>query len=156
MELSKADLFWQEYLESSGSDGEEKCSGDINFESKGFQNDGQIVAILSGKKRAVFATLSSYIIDGEPLPITGELYMVFDRAQNPCCIIEIESVEIVPFSQVTEQMVIEEGDDENLEVWKDSHREIFEEEGDIVGFEFSPDLKLVFQQFKVVYTNRKL
>lgn len=151
MELSKADLFWQKYIDFSGSDSEEKCSGDINFESKGFQNDGQISAILAGKKRAIFASLSSYLIDGEPLPVTGELYMVFNRNQEPCCIIEIESVDIIPFSQVTEQMAEEEGDDENLSVWKESHREIFEEEGNIVGFEFSPDLKLVYQRFKVVY-----
>ena len=43
-----------------------------------------------------------------------------------------------------------EGEDENLEQWKERKTEYLQEEGDILGFEFSPDLKLVFQTFKVI------
>lgn len=151
MALSLADEFWQKFIESTGTDPESRCSGDINFESKGFNNDAQIAMILTGQKTATFSSLASYNIDGEPLPVTGELYMVFDRGDNPRAIIEIESVNIVPFNEVTWSMAQQEGEDENLEMWREKEREYLEEEGSIVGFDFVPDMKLIFQTFKVVY-----
>lgn len=151
MALSLADEFWQKFIESTGTDPESRCSGDINFESKGFNNDAQIAMILTGQKTATFSSFASYNIDGEPLPVTGELYMVFDRGDNPRAIIEIESVNIVPFNEVTWSMAQQEGEDENLEMWREKEREYLEEEGSIVGFDFVPDMKLIFQTFKVVY-----
>ena len=44
-----------------------------------------------------------------------------------------------------------EGEDENLASWKERKTEYLQDEGDVLGFEFSPDLKLVFQTFKVIY-----
>ena len=42
-------------------------------------------------------------------------------------------------------------EDENLGQWKEKKQEYLEDEADILGFEFTPDIKLVFQTFKVVY-----
>ena len=109
--------------------------------------------ILSGKKTAFFSALSSFLIDSEPLPLSGELYMVFDRSNNPVCIIEIDSVEIVPFCEVTWEMAQKEGEDSSLNEWKEKQKENLEDEGNILGFSFSEDLKLVYQTFRVVYTN---
>ena len=53
MELSPADKFWNDFLVSTNRDSEDRCAGDINFESKGFSNDVQISMILSGAKTAV-------------------------------------------------------------------------------------------------------
>ena len=44
-----------------------------------------------------------------------------------------------------------EGEDENLEQWRLKKQENLEDEGAILGFEFTPDIKLVFQVFRVVY-----
>ena len=87
----------------------------------------------------------------EPLPVSGELYIVVDRANKPQCVIELESVKIVPFNEVTWEMAKQEGEDENLGAWKERQQENLEDEGALVGFEFTPDIKLVFQTFKVVY-----
>ena len=58
---------------------------------------------------------------------------------------------IVPFNEVTWEMAQQEGEDENLEGWREKYREYLEDEGAVVGFEFSPDIRLVFQTFHVVY-----
>ena len=79
--------------------------------------------------------------------------MVFDRSNNPVCIIEIDSVEIVPFCEVTWEMAQKEGEDSSLNEWKEKQKENLEDEGNILGFSFSEDLKLVYQTFRVVYTN---
>lgn len=151
MALSIADEYWNKFIQDTGADPEIRCSGDLCFDTEGIQNEEKLVLILSGKKTATFSTLASFLIDGEPLPVTGELYMVFDRSATPRCIIELESVNIVPFNEVTWGMAQQEGEDSSLEEWKEKQKEYLEDEGAIVGFEFTPDIKLIFQTFRVVY-----
>ena len=151
MALSSADEFWQKFIQVTGTDPESKCAGDLTFESVGFTNDAQIANILSGQRTAIFSTFASYSVDGEPLPVSGELYLVFDRGNNPRAVIEIESVNILPFNEITWGMAQKEGEDENLEQWRVRQQENLEEEGEIVGFEFSPEIKIIFQTFRVLY-----
>lgn len=151
MALSSADEFWQKFIQETGTDPDSKCAGDLTFESAGFTNDAQIANILSGQRTAIFSTFASYSVDGEPLPVSGELYLVFDRGNNPRAVIEIESVNILPFNEITWGMAQKEGEDENLEQWRIRQQENLEEEGEIVGFEFSPEIKIIFQTFRVLY-----
>ena len=149
--MTVLDEYWQNFLKSTGRDIDEKCSGDLFFEAKGFVSDQLTALVLSEKKTAFFTSFTTYAIDEEPLPVSGELYIVLDRANNPVCVIEITSVTILPFNEVTWEMAKLEGEDENLEQWKERKTEYLQDEGDVLGFEFSPDLKLVFQTFKVIY-----
>ncbi len=151
MALSAADEFWQKFINETGADPESKCAGDLTFESAGFTNDAQVANILSGQRTAIFSTFASYSVDGEPLPVSGELYLVFDRGNNPRAVIEIESVSILPFNEITWGMAQKEGEDETLEEWRLRQQENLEEEGEIVGFKFSPELKIIFQTFRVLY-----
>lgn len=151
MALSSADEFWQKFINETRADPEAKCAGDLTFESAGFTNDAQVANILSGQRTAIFSTFASYSVDGEPLPVSGELYLVFDRGNNPRAVIEIESVSILPFNEITWGMAQKEGEDESLEQWRLRQQENLEEEGEIVGFKFSPELKIIFQTFRVLY-----
>lgn len=149
--MSPIDEYWNDFIKDTGRDEEDKCAGDLTFEAKGFVGDELVSLVLSGKKTAFFTTWATYAIDQEPLPLTGELYVVLDRAENPRCVIETESVNIIPFNEVTWGMAVKEGEDENLEQWREKKQEYIEDEGAILGFDFTPDIKLVFQTFKVVY-----
>ncbi|MCK9170312.1 MAG: ASCH domain-containing protein [Treponema sp.] len=150
--MSAADVYWYRFLEITGRDKDEKCAGDINFEAKGFVGDELLSLVLTGKKTAVFTSYAAYEADNEPLPVTGELYVVLDRSEKPRCIIETTGVTIIPFNEVTWEMAQQEGEDENLEAWHEKHKEYLEDEGSVVGFDFVPDIKLVFQEFRVIYT----
>ena len=44
-----------------------------------------------------------------------------------------------------------EGEDENLDSWKQNHKSFFEEEGKRKGFSFDEKILLCFEKFKVVY-----
>lgn len=149
--MTEADEYWEEFLKATGRDPEERCAGDLNFEAKGFVADEMIALVLAGKKTAFFTSWSTYAIDQEPVPVSGEFYLVLDRSEKPVCVIETQSVQVIPFNEVTWEMAKLEGEDENLEIWREKKREYLEEEGDIMGFEFTPDIKLVFQTFSVVY-----
>lgn len=137
-------------FDKSFDDGEFSYAGELSFEASGFVNDEIIALVLSGKKTAYFSTFSTYVVDNEALPVSGEYYEVVDRAGNVRCVIEINSVQILPFNEVTWRMAELDGMDENLESWRERMREQIEEEGAMVGFSFSPDLKLVFQTFSVI------
>ena len=115
---NRIDQYWNKFIKDTGRKESDRCSGDLIFEAKGFVSDELIALVISGKKNAFFTTWATYTIDGEPLPLSGELYVVLDRANNPHCIIETESVEIVPFNQVTWEMAKLEGEDQNLEEWR--------------------------------------
>lgn len=145
------DEYWNKFLKDTNRSPDDRCAGDLNFEAKGFVGDELVSLILSGKKTAFFTSWATYSIDQEPLPISGELYIVLDRANNPRCVIETESVSVVPFNEVTWSMAQLEGEDEDLATWKEKKQEYLEDEGAILGFDFTPDIKLVFQTFKVVY-----
>jgi len=149
--MTELDEYWNKFLQDTNRSPEDKCSGDLFFEAKGFVGDELITLVLSDKKTAFFTSWSTYAIDQEPLPISGELYIVVDRANNPRCVIEIQSVNVVPYNEVTWEMAKQEGEDENLSDWRKKEEEYLEDEGAVLGFEFSPDIKLVFQTFKVVY-----
>ena len=121
------------------------------FEAKGFVGDELVSLVVSGKKTAFFSSYATFAIDGEPLPVSGELYIVVDRADNPRCVIELQSVEVIPFDEITWEMAKQEGEDENMTDWRNKEQEYLEEEGAVLGFSFTPDIKLVFQTFRVVY-----
>ena len=149
--MTPLDEYWNKFLSEKGLPSETKCAGDLFFEAKGFVRDELNALVISGQKRAFFSSYATFAIDQEPLPVSGELYIVVDRANKPLCVIELESVNIIPFNEVTWEMAKQEGEDENLEDWRNKKQEALEDEGAVLGFEFSPDIKVVFQTFKVVY-----
>lgn len=149
--MTELDEYWEKFLKETGRDSEERCAGDLNFEAKGFVGDELVSLVVSGKKTAFFSSYATFAIDGEPLPVSGELYIVVDRANNPRCVIELQSVEVIPFNEITWEMAKQEGEDENMTDWRNKEQEYLEEEGAVLGFSFTPDIKLVFQTFRVVY-----
>lgn len=149
--MTELDEYWEKFLKDTNRDPDDKCAGDICFEAKGFVEDQLLALLLSGKKAAFFPTLANYSIDQEPIPVSGELYLVVDRNSKPCCIIELDKVSIIPFNEVPWELAQLEGEDENLSAWKEKKQEYIEDEGAILGFDFSPDINLVFQKFHVIY-----
>lgn len=142
--------YWQKFLKEKGLDPESKYAGVFGFEAKGFAGTERIASLLAGKKRAAFFPYSSYAIDNEVLPVSDEHYLILGAERTPVCVIRTTRVQIVPFDQVTMEMVQAEGEDSSVEEWRQKTRENLEEEGQVVGFEFEPDIKLVYMEFEVV------
>ena len=143
--------FWEKFVKESGLDPDSKYDGVFGFEAQGFFGAERIAALLAGKKRAAFFPYSSYVVDDGLIPVSGEHYIILGTGRQPVCVIQTTRVQVVPFDQVTMEMVAKEGEDSSMEEWREKTRENLEEEGQIVGFEFSPDIKLVYMEFEVVY-----
>jgi uncharacterized protein YhfF len=65
------------------------------------------------------------------------------KSYRPVALKEVEEIE-----QLAKE---KEGEDFNLEQWKEKTLEYLNDEADILGYEVVPNLKLVYQTFKVVY-----
>ncbi|MCI1209161.1 MAG: ASCH domain-containing protein [Treponema sp.] len=145
------DIYWQKFLESSGAEPDERYTGEFSFEASGFNGAALLALVMAEKKTAVFSAYASYRIDNEPLPMTGDLYIVKDQEEEPRCIIEMTEVSVLPYNEVTWEMARKEGEDENLDEWRKRYNEFFADDSEITGYDFSPDMNVVFEQFHVVY-----
>lgn len=146
--------YWATFLGSTGRSQYELCSGELTFDkSLGTSNncDSKVLAALSGAKKAFFSCLDTFLIDNDPLPAAGELYILSDSSGYPRCVIELTNVTTVPFNEVTSEMVELDGEDGSLKEWRDKMQEYLSDEADIMGFDFTPKTKLLFQTFNVIY-----
>jgi len=144
--------FWSRFVESTGR------ASDDRFYEAFFFSDREDVAnelaelVLRGIKRATAASVWSHDEDGKPLPRPGDLSIVTDWAGKALCVIETESVEVVPFCKVTAEFAAFEGEgDGSLAFWRDAHREYFARECAQANREFSESMLVVCERFKVVH-----
>lgn len=93
----------------------------------------------------------NYEIEGERIPQVGDLSIVTDWEGVPRCVIETTKITIIPFSEITYDICKREGEDDTLESWVKGHAHFFKEEGKQIGYEFSDNMPVVFEDFKVVY-----
>ena len=145
------DAFWNEFVKASGLDEDALYAGDLTFDGKGNTKAALLELLLSGKKTVMFNAFEAYTIDREPLPVSGEYSVVLDFNGEPSCIIRTENVSVVPFGDISWELASREGEDENLEEWRERKKQFFEEEGDVMGYEFSNDMRVVAEIFSVVY-----
>lgn len=108
--------------------------------------------VLEGKKRATSSSYPGYLVEGDPIPKVGDMSVITDWDGNPRCVIKTTKVQIIPFNEITFDLASLEGEDENLQSWRTKHEAFFREESKEVGYTFTPDMKVVFEQFEVVKT----
>lgn len=108
--------------------------------------------VLRGTKRATAGSVWSYEGEGKRIPMSGDLSIVTNWAGSPLCIIETESVEVVPFSEVSSEFAATEGEgDGSLSFWREAHRQYFTRECARVGRQFSENMLIACERFKVAY-----
>ncbi|MEK4670972.1 ASCH domain-containing protein [Niallia sp. FSL R7-0271] len=84
------------------------------------------------------------------MPKVGEHYIVVNGKENPVAVIEIESVQIVPMNEVTEEFALAEGEGD-YQFWWDAHRKFFTELLKEYDIAFTPNMLVVCERFKKVY-----
>lgn len=147
----KPSKMWEKYLDTSGK------NKAIAYESWHFSNneeDANELAELTRTrvKRATASLHKVYSFENEPIPKVGEFSVVTNWQDEAICIIQVEKVEILPFRTITEEHEKIEGEgDMSLEYWRKAHIKFFNEEANKMGIQFTEDLLVVFERFKVVY-----
>lgn len=106
--------------------------------------------VLKGQKRATSSSLASFELGDEAMPKEGELSVITDWDGNPRCVVRTKKLHILPYEEITYDLAKLEGEDETLDSWKRSHERFFTREGEMLGYHFSPQMPVVFEEFEVV------
>jgi uncharacterized protein YhfF len=145
-------VFWNEFSKAvHGAD-------ENRFYEAFFFGDNEQLAneladlVLRGTKRATAGAVWSYEAEGKPIPRPGDLSIVTDWSGKPLCVIETQAVQIVPFTDVSEEFAATEGEgDGSLQFWREAHRQYFTRECAAKGQAFSEGMLVACERFKVVY-----
>ena len=108
--------------------------------------------ILKGEKKASCSLEYWYSHEGEIMPVVGHLQVVTDWHGEPVCIVELTSVSLCRYNQVTAEFAAAEGEgDKTLEWWREAHWNFFSRECEELKITPNEDMMLVLERFKVVY-----
>lgn len=149
--MNKIDLFWSRFLEEKGYDDSKKYLEAFHFELTEDLANELLSFVLEGKKKATSSSFKAYEKEGSNLPKIGDLSIVTDWDGNPRCIIETKNITIIPFKDITYDICSREGEDDSLESWREGHIRFFSNEGKEIGYEFTEDMLVVFEDFEVIY-----
>lgn len=105
--------------------------------------------VIAGTKTATSSAVWGYQSADLPLPEVGDLAIVLDGSGSPRALIVTTAVEVCPFAQVDEQHALAEGEG-NLEQWREDHRRFFTAELREGDAEFTEDLAVVLERFRVL------
>jgi len=141
------------YLSSVEAQGREKRFTTWHFCDNQRDADELAQLVKSGIKTATASLCEMYDIDEEDtLPKVGEYSIITDWEGRAQCIIETIEVNLVPFKEVEEDFAYLEGEgDRTLEHWRKAHMEFFQRELKDHPIDFSEDMLVVCEKFKVVY-----
>ncbi|MCL1795744.1 MAG: ASCH domain-containing protein [Clostridia bacterium] len=115
------------------------------------ESDRLLDLTLRGIKQTVFFALPSYDITGSAIPVPGDLSMVTDFYGHPKCVIMTKRVSRVRFADVTREACGRDGNYPDLYAWRSAHSDLFTAEGAALGYCFTTDMKVLVEEFSVVY-----
>lgn len=106
--------------------------------------------VLKGQKKATSSSMPGYQVSGENVPKEGALSVITDWNGTPRCVIRTTRVRVIPYKDITFELARLEGEDDTLESWQKNHEKFFTEEGKELGYQFSENMEVVFEEFEVV------
>ena len=131
-----------------------EIANDYDAWSFGAASDELARLVAVGTKTATSSAYPLYGLKNEPLPLTDVYSVILDSKDNAVCIIKTTKVEIVPFNEVNAEHAYKEGEgNRSLAYWRKVHEKFFTKALNKVGMPFTPDMKVVCEEFFVVYNN---
>lgn len=154
MDTDRIQDYWQAFLATLPSDSPYRNK---TYVSEGW-GDGPEMAdelgalIAAGIKTATCSVLWEWEAEGESPPETGTVTIVLDGRGRPLCIVETTEVTVRKYNEVDANFAREEGEgDLSLEYWREAHKNFFSRYLPKIGREFSEDMPLVCERFRLIY-----
>lgn len=146
--------YWQQFLETLPPD---SLYRDKPYLVEGW-GDGPEMAdelgalIAAGTKTATCSALWEWQAERESPPKPGTITVVVDGSGGPLCIVETVEVTVRRYNEVDPEFTREEGEgDLSLEYWREAHRRFFSRSLHKIGREFSEEMPLVCERFRLIY-----
>jgi uncharacterized protein YhfF len=119
----------------------------IEFGNPGTSRDTILDFLFHGNKRATAGLLEHDYVEGEPVEHVGEILVVVGNENEPLGKIQITTVEIVRFDEVSDEFALAEAEgDLSGDDFRKSHREFWEG----CGYEVKPDSQVVCAYFDLI------
>ena len=111
--------------------------------------------IVQGTKTATCSALWEWEAEGNPIPQEGLITITLGGRGEPLCIVETVEVTIRKYNEVNDDFAREEGEgDLSLNYWREAHRNYFSRVLKKIGKDFSEDMPLVCERFRVLWISR--
>jgi uncharacterized protein YhfF len=114
--------------------------------------DELVALVLDGVKTATCSALWEWEAEGNPIPQPGAFWIVLDGRGAPRCIVETVEVTMRRYDEVDAEFAAAEGEgDRSLAYWRAAHERFFTRTLGAIGKDFTPEMPLVCERFRVVY-----
>ena len=144
--MTRIQKYWDSFKKTEGLAADLDYYEAFSFGIGEKDADELLELVLAGKKRA---TTSPYL-KNEKYCKPGDYSIVLDSKGEPRCIIRTVSTRIMAFREMTFDVCRLEGQDECLDTWIEKHVAFLRESGKELGYEFSYDMPIIFEEFTVV------
>ena len=154
MTLERNDAYWQSFLSTVPDDSPYRTK---TYVAEGW-GDSPAMAdelgalIVQGAKTATCSAVWEWEAEGNPIPQAGLITIALDGRGEPLCIVEAVEMTVRKYNEVDADFAREEGEgDLSLNYWREEHRNFFSRVLPKIGKEFSEDMPLVCERFRVIY-----
>ena len=148
------ETYWQEFLST--------LSEDSPYRSRAYTAEGWGInpemadelgaLIVNGTKTATCSALWEWEAEGESPPETGAVTIALDGGGEPMGIVETTEVTIRKYNEVDADFAHDEGEgDLSLRYWQEAHKNFFSRTLLEIGKEFSEEMPLVCERFRLIY-----
>jgi uncharacterized protein YhfF len=146
--------YWEQFIAT--------LSPDSSYHTKTYVaeswGDGPVLAdelgalIVQGIKTATCSALWEWQAEGNPIPQAGLITIALNGRGEPLCIVETIEVSVRNYKEVDAIFAHEEGEgDLSLNYWREAHKNYFSRVLAKIGKDFSEEMPLVCERFRVIY-----
>lgn len=143
--------FWDRFLKEKNLPPDTAYFDCFHFELTEKWAEELLRLVLQGQKKATASSFYAFEKENLRLPQVGDYSIVTNWSGIPRCVIETKKVQILPFKEMTFDICRLEGEDDSLASWQKGHERFFTDEGKALGYVFSEEMPVVFEEFEVVY-----
>jgi uncharacterized protein YhfF len=142
---------WREYTAARPQPGPPEDEPPVErFGDSAGLADELLDLVLAGTKRATAALLEDFTAAGDPLPRIGGHWIACDGAGRSSCVLRTVELRLGRLASVDDAFARDEGD-RTRAGWLREHDRYFRRTQAARGSDWSDDLEVVFERFRVVW-----
>ena len=144
--------YWQKFLPTRLEDSPYRAK---TYIAEGWGDSPELAdelgaLIFQGIKTGICSPLWEWQAEEKPVLQIGLITIALDGRGEPLCIVETVEVTIRKYNEVDGDFAHAKGD-LSPEYWREAHRNFFSRTLHKIGKQFSEDMPLVCERFKVIY-----
>jgi len=154
MDKAEIETYWKKFLDSLPPDSPYHSK---TYIAEGWGDSPEMAdelgsLIARGTKTGTCSAVWEWEAEGNPIPEKGLITVVLDGKDQPLCIVETTEIVIRNYKEVDADFARSEGEgDLSLDYWRKVHKNFFTRTLGEIGREFSEDMPLVCERFKLIY-----